>query len=74
MPIYEYETVPATAGEIPERFEVRQSMSEAPLTAHPETSVPVRRVLSGGLTTFTGATPAASPGAGCGATNCCRVS
>lgn len=74
MPIYVYETVPDAAGQTPERFEVRQTMSEAPLTAHPETLVPVRRVLSGGLTTFTGTAPAAAPAAGCGATNCCRVS
>jgi predicted nucleic acid-binding Zn ribbon protein len=53
MPIYVYETVPASAGETAERFELRQSMSEAPLTTHPESGRPVRRVLSGGLVTFT---------------------
>lgn len=53
MPTYVYETVPE--GEAPAaRFEVRQGMAEAPLTRHPETGVPVRRVVSGGMAAFTG--------------------
>lgn len=44
MPLYVYEIVlPDGAGG--EQFEVLQSMSEAPLTAHPDTGEPVRRVL-----------------------------
>jgi|APMI01.1.fsa_nt_gi predicted nucleic acid-binding Zn ribbon protein len=81
MPIYVYETVPTTAGEAPERFEVRQSMSEAPLTAHPDHGAPVRRVLSGGLVTFTnsassdrcGAPASGLPTMGCGASQCCMM-
>lgn len=79
MPIYVYETQPTAPGQPVERFEMRQSMSEAALTQHPETGVPVRRVLSGGLVTFTqGASgdscgfPAGAPAMGCGAGNCCR--
>lgn len=78
MPTYVYETIPAP-GELPERFEVRQSMSEAPLAMHPERDIPVRRVLSGGLVTFmqgasgdSCAAPAGLPTMGCGAGNCCR--
>jgi predicted nucleic acid-binding Zn ribbon protein len=78
MPIYVYETLPAAPDRAPERFEVRQSMNEAPLTQHPETGVPVRRVLSGGLVTFTGGQsgescgfPAGVPSGGCGSGNCC---
>lgn len=43
MPLYVYEEVlpDGTAGE---SFEVLQGMSDPPLTAHPETGVPVRRV------------------------------
>ncbi|MCA0374318.1 MAG: zinc ribbon domain-containing protein [Gemmatimonadetes bacterium] len=77
MPVYVYETVPHTPGEAPQRFEVRQSMAEAPLTSHPESGAPVRRVLTGGLVTFThGAaggttgTPA-MPQGGCGAGCAC---
>ena len=57
--------------------EVRQGMTEAPLTHHPDSGVPVRRVLSGGLATFTTAgaatgAPGGTPmpmggcGSGCG--------
>jgi predicted nucleic acid-binding Zn ribbon protein len=49
MPTYVYETIPSSEDEIPERFEVRQSMREAPLTSHPESGRPVRRIISGGL-------------------------
>lgn len=76
MPIYVYETQPTTAGTSPERFEVRQAMSDAPLTTHPESGVPVHRVLSGGLVTFTSGAatgPSAPPSGGCGSTNCCRM-
>ena len=64
MPTYVYETM-AAAGEVVERFEVRQGMTEAPLTAHPASGVPVRRVVMGGLATFTGGSAyAGSTGAG----------
>ncbi|MBL0890331.1 MAG: hypothetical protein K2Y26_00825 [Gemmatimonadaceae bacterium] len=81
MPIYVYETIPAAPDEPVERFELRQSMADAPLTQHPERPVPVRRVLSGGLVTFMpnsadacaapGAARGAAPMGGCGAGNCC---
>jgi predicted nucleic acid-binding Zn ribbon protein len=31
------------------RFELQQSMKDAPLTEHPETGEPIRRVITGGL-------------------------
>ena len=49
MPTYEYETIPQHPGEEPMPFEVWQSMAEEPLTTHPETGQPVRRLISGGL-------------------------
>jgi predicted nucleic acid-binding Zn ribbon protein len=43
MPIYLYETI--TPDDSPgEQFEIFQSMSEAPLTKHPDSGLPVRRV------------------------------
>jgi predicted nucleic acid-binding Zn ribbon protein len=48
MPTYEYETIPTKKGQKPKRFEVQQSMKDNPLTKHPETGEPVRRVISGG--------------------------
>ena len=86
MPIYVYETVPSAPGVAPDRFEVRQSMADAPLAHHPESGVPVRRVLSGGLVTFTsgqsgdacgfpsGSMPSGGmPSGGCGSGNCCQA-
>jgi len=43
MPLYVYEVV-LPDGAAGETFEVLQPMSEPPLTAHPETGEPVRRV------------------------------
>lgn len=48
MTTYVYETIPQQPGEKPARFEVQQSIKDAPLTRHPETGAPVRRVISGG--------------------------
>lgn len=48
MTTYVYETIPADPDATPQRFEVRQSMNDAPLTRHPDTGEPVRRVIAGG--------------------------
>ena len=48
MPTYVYETIPQREGEAPQRFELRQSMSEPALQQHPSTGQPVRRVPVGG--------------------------
>jgi predicted nucleic acid-binding Zn ribbon protein len=45
MPRYVYEVV-TQSGEPGERFEVVQPMTEPPLTAHPTTGEPVRRVFT----------------------------
>ena len=49
MPIYVYETIPVKTGEKPKRYEIRQSMKDEPLTTHPETGEPIRRVILGGF-------------------------
>jgi hypothetical protein len=43
MPTYVYEVIGAS-GDPGERFEMVQKMADAPLTVHPETGQPVRRV------------------------------
>mgnify|MGYP006254185533 FL=1 len=53
MPTYVYETIPEFPDEAPQRFEIQQRMMDAPLKRHPETGVPVRRVISGGLDPIT---------------------
>ena len=45
MPIYVYEII-REDDDAPETFEVIQRMSDPPLTQHPDTGVPVRRVLA----------------------------
>lgn len=47
MPTYVYRTIP-TDGSRPRKFEVTQSMKDAPLT-HDDKGVPVKRVISGGF-------------------------
>lgn len=69
MPTYLYETVPdSPEGEVA-RFEVKQSFSDAPLTSHPETGAPVRRVISGGIGLLT-KSENSLPEPGCGPANC----
>jgi predicted nucleic acid-binding Zn ribbon protein len=48
MATYIYETIPSSQDEATERFEIQQSMNDAPLTTHPESGVPVKRVITGG--------------------------
>ena len=49
MTTYIYETVPDSPDFPIRRFEVKQSMNDAPLTLDPETGQRVRRVISGGM-------------------------
>jgi len=68
MATYVYETIPREGGAAPRRFEVVQSMKDAPLTRHPDTGEPVRRIISGGFGLLEKAgpkAPAAAPVAGC---------
>ena len=48
MATYVYETIPRQPDEAPRRFEVVQSMKDAPFERHPDTGEPVRRVITGG--------------------------
>ena len=48
MATYVYETIPKDPKKKPRQFEVQQKMSDPPLTKHPETGEPVRRVITGG--------------------------
>ena len=49
MPTYTYETGPCDPGEKPRRFEVFQGMNDDALTHDPETGLPVRRIITGGI-------------------------
>lgn len=68
MTTYVYETIPANKTEQPKLFEIQQSMKDAPLTQHPETGEPIRRVVLGGYGLMTPDKSDESCGPGCG---CC---
>lgn len=68
MPTYVYETI-VEGDATPERFEVRQKMSDPVLTKHPETGVPVRKVLTPVMFNTGSSSSGASsamPSGGCG--------
>ena len=71
---YIYETVPDSPDVPVRRFEIKQSMKEAPLTYDPQTGQKVRRVISGGLGIMTGARSSvnsAKTTCGTGRCGCC---
>lgn len=75
MPTYLYETVPAAGSGVAERFEVKQRFNDPPLAVHPETGVPVRRVISGGMGLVTkSGTELPEPGCGPETCGCGRFS
>ena len=49
MLTYVYETLPG-AGKKVRRYEIQQSIKDAPLTKHPETGAPIRRCIVLGAT------------------------
>jgi len=49
MTTYIYETILADDSTGPKVFGFQQRMTDKPLTHHPETGEPVRRIISGGL-------------------------
>ena len=49
MTTYAYQTIPQAPDTQPVYFEIKQSMKDPPLTVHPETGEPVRRVILGGF-------------------------
>jgi hypothetical protein len=73
MTTYVYESITLKAGEKPRYFEIKQSMNDEPLTKHPETGEPIRRVVLGGFGTLSSKPAKSSAGAGCGCApgGCC---
>ena len=69
MTTYVYETIPTDSTSAPRVFEFQQRMTDKPLTQHPETGEPVRRIISGGLGIMQKGKSAPAPsscGSGCG--------
>ena len=63
------ETVPESCCDDPKHYEIEQSENDQPLTKHPETGEPIRRVLLGGFGTLS-SKPEKSA-CGCAPGNCC---
>lgn len=71
MATYVYEIISSKAGAKPRYVEIKQSMKDKPLTKHPETGEPIRRVISGGFGTMSKAGEGGpSSGGGHGACGC----
>jgi predicted nucleic acid-binding Zn ribbon protein len=71
MTTYVYETISAK-GQKPRYFEIKQSMNDKPLTQHPETGEPIRRVVLGGFGTLSSKGSAdTAAGCGCKPGSCC---
>lgn len=73
MTTYVYETIPAQPGQKPRYFEIKQPMTDAPLTKHPETGEAIRRVVLGGFGLLSSKAPASASGSSCGCApgSCC---
>jgi predicted nucleic acid-binding Zn ribbon protein len=76
MTTYVYETIPENPGQKPIYHEIKQSMKDAPLTQHPDTGVPIRRVVLGGFGVLKSSAKSqpAAPNGGCGCSpgGCCN--
>ena len=68
-----YEAIEAKSGGKPRYFEIKQNMNDKPLTKHPETGEPIRRVVLGGLGTLSSKAAQSSSASGCGCApgSCC---
>ena len=73
MTTYVYETIPSKAGQKARYCEIKQSMNEKPLTRHPETGEPIRRVVLGGFGTLSSKPAKSRSGSSCGCApgSCC---
>ena len=76
MTTYVYETIPQKPGEKPRYFEIKQAMSDQPLTKHPESGVAIRRVVLGGYGVLSSSPKKSGKGpeesSCCGGSGCCN--
>ena len=75
MTTYVYEPIHQKGGGKPRYYEIKQKMDDKPLTKHPETGEPIRRVVLGGYGVLkSGGTvksdAANEDGCGCGPSGC----
>ena len=72
MTTYVYESTAQKRGHKARYYEIKQAMDAEPLTRHPETGEPIRRVVLGGFGTLS-SKGSADSGSGCGCKpgSCC---
>jgi len=73
MTTYVYEFIPSKAGQKARYCEIKQSMNEKPLTTHPDTGEPIRRVVLGGFGVLSSGKSGSQPrsaGASCCGPSC----
>jgi hypothetical protein len=71
MKLYVYETIPQTPGAKTRYYEIKQNSGDAPLTAHPQTGEPIRRVVLGDLGELTLPEPERKVEADAGSSSAC---
>lgn len=69
MPTYIYESLPDSCCQEPEHYEIEQEADAAPLIQHPETNMPIKRVVIGGQELVKADGEGGS--CGCGPGKCC---
>ena len=75
MTTYVYETIPQKPGGKPRYFEIKQNMSDKPLTKHPDSGEAIHRIVLGGygvLSSSQKKSSANARGGCCGGTGCCK--
>lgn len=72
MTTHVYEPIHQKAGGKPRCYEIKQKMDDKPLTKHPETGEPIRRVVLGGFGTLSSkGSVDSSFSCGCEPGSCC---
>lgn len=72
MPTYVYEIIPDNPSLEITTFEYKQGMNDEPITVHPETGQPVRRVITGGFTLGSINHNSSSTSSCCSSGSCCN--
>jgi hypothetical protein len=69
--IYIYETISSSCCGEQKHYEIEQPTDAAPLTHHPETKEPIRRVVVGGVELKKSPNSTEGNSCGCGPSGCC---
>ena len=72
MPTYIYEIIPDNPSLEVTTFEYKQGINDKPITVHPETGQPVRRVITGGFTLGSFNQNSSSASSCCSSGSCCN--